>query len=133
MRLTEFMVVVVAALMFLVPTMKNEKTAFEARELQEEEVFEEEMLEEGSFRITYESKSPMEEDIVDIIWMKKAAELAEAEGVPHFNVVEQNRRRQYSDKFNQYLSIIEGVIHLDPDPMRAEFDAKEITSLVLTD
>ena len=35
MKLTEFMIVIVAALMFLIPTMKQETTAFE-REAQEE-------------------------------------------------------------------------------------------------
>jgi hypothetical protein len=133
MRLTEFMVVIIAALMFLVPTMKKEVPPLEI-EAQEEEAPALHVGEGGeTFRITYEVQSPREENIADIIWMKKAAEVAKDEGVPYFNVLEQKVGKIFSEKYRQNLSVVEGVIQLDPDPMRAEFDAQEIESLVLTE
>lgn len=132
MRLTEFLVIIVAALMFLIPTMKQEKTTFE-REAQEEAPMEEVLEEPNTYKIVYEVKKPSEENIADIIWMKKAAETAKDAGIPYFNVLEQKIRKKYSAKHKQELSVVEGVIELDNDPMRAEFDAQEIESLVLTE
>jgi hypothetical protein len=132
MRLTEFMVIIIAALMFLIPTMKKEKTAFE-REAQEEAPMEEIMEEANTYKVVFEVQKPSEEEMADIIWMKKAAEIAKDAGVPYFNVLEQKIRKQYVEKFKRELSVVEGVIELDNDPMRAEFDAQEIESLVLTE
>jgi hypothetical protein len=132
MRLTEFMVIIIAALMFLIPTMKKEKTAFE-REAQEEAPMEEIMEEANTYKVVYEVQKPSEEGMADIIWMKKAAEIAKDAGIPYFNVLEQKIRKQYVGKFKRELSVVEGVIELDNDPMRAEFDAQEIESLVLTE
>lgn len=128
MRLTEFIIVVAVALIFLVPTMKKEKTVVqhEQVEMQEEE-------EINTFEIIYESKSPREEAIADIIWMKKAAETARDAGIPYFNVLKQKIRKRYVPKFKTELSVVEGVIQLDNDPMRAEYDANEIEALVLTE
>lgn len=132
MKLTEFMIVIVAALMFLIPTMKQDTTAFE-REAQEEAPMEEMMDEINTYKVVYEVKSPSEEPIADIIWMKKAAEIAQDAGIPYFNVLEQKMRKRFVKKYKTELSVVEGVIELDNDPMRAEFDAQEIESLVLTD
>lgn len=132
MRLTEFLVIIVAALMFLIPTMNKEKTAFE-REAQEEAPMEEVLEEPNTYKVVYEVKNPSEENIADIIWMKKAAEVAQDAGIPYFNVLEQKIRKKFSSKHKKDLSVVEGVIELDNDPMRAEFDAAEIESLVLTE
>lgn len=132
MKLTEFMVVITAALMFLVPTMKKDNQSFE-REMQEEAPMEEMLETPNTYKITYEVQSPKEEAIADIIWMKKAAEVAQNAGIPYFNVLEQKVRKQYVKKFKSQLSVVEGVIELDNDPMRAEFDAQEIESLVLNE
>ena len=132
MRLTEFMVVIVAALLFLLPNMRQEQRALERQE-QEEVPMEEMLATPNSYRITYESQSPEEEPIVDIIWMKKAAEVSKDAGIPYFNVLDQKVRKQFVKKYQTELSVVEGVIELDNDPMRAEFDAQEIESLILTD
>ncbi len=132
MKLTEFMVVIIAALMFLIPTMKKDNQSFE-REMQEEAPMEEMLETPNTYKITYEVQSPKEEAIADIIWMKKAAEVAQNAGIPYFNVLEQKVRKQYVKKFKSQLSVVEGVIELDNDPMRAEFDALEIESLVLNE
>lgn len=133
MRLTEFMIVIVAALMFLIPTMRSEKTSNFEREMQEEAPTEEVMAEANTYKITYEVQRPSEEPIADIIWMKKAAEVAQNAGIPYFNVLEQKIRKRFVKKYKSELSVVEGVIELDNDPMRAEFDAQEIESLVLTE
>lgn len=132
MRLTEFMVVIVAALLFLLPNMRNEQKALE-RQAQEEAPMERILEAPHTYRIIYESQSPQEEPIVDIIWMKKAAEVSKDAGIPFFNVLDQKVRKQFVKKYNSNLSVVEGVIELDNDPMRAEFDAQEIESLILTD
>ncbi|WP_408096526.1 hypothetical protein ACJVC5_15925 [Peredibacter sp. HCB2-198] len=132
MRLTEFVVVVVAALLFLIPTMRQENRPLERQE-QEEAPMEQVMEESNTFKITYEVQKPEEESVADIIWMKKAAEVAQDEGIPYFNVLEQHTIKRFNQAYNMELSVVEGVIQLDRDPMRAEFDANEIESLVLTD
>lgn len=134
MRLTEFVVVIVAALLFLIPTMKKENRTFE-REAQEERPMDRQMeeAETRTFKVTYEVKSPEEEALADILWMKKAAQIARDEGVPYFNVLEQHITKRFVNSANMELSVIDGVIELDNDPMRAEFDANEIESLILTD
>ena len=103
------------------------------REAQEEAPMEEMMDEINTYKVVYEVKSPSEEPIADIIWMKKAAEIAQDAGIPYFNVLEQKMRKRFVKKYKTELSVVEGVIELDNDPMRAEFDAQEIESLVLTD
>jgi len=132
MKLTEFMVVIVAALLFLLPNMRQEQRAMERQE-QEEAPMEEMLAIPNTYRITYEAQAPEEEAIVDIIWMKKAAEVSKEAGIPYFNVLEQKVRKQFVKKYQTDLSVVEGVIELDNDPMRAEFDAQEIESLILTD
>jgi hypothetical protein len=129
MRLTQFMIVIIAALMFLIPTMWKEQALME-KEAQEEDP-NQEMMETNTYKISYEAKSPKEEPIADIIWMKKAAKVATEAGVPYFNVVKQTVRKKFVEKFKMELSVVEGVIELDNDPMKAEYDAEEIESLVL--
>jgi hypothetical protein len=144
----DFMIVIIAALMFLVPTMKREaanrlpdgagfarKTleARETREAQEEEprrgaLTEDEAL---TFRVTLEVHRREDEGIADILWMKKAAAVALSAGIPYFNVREQRIRSRPAD--GGALPVVDGVIALDEDPMRAEYDAHEIDALVLPD
>jgi hypothetical protein len=126
MRLTEFVVIIAAALLFLIPTMKQEKGAFE-RQMQEEAPVEELMEEANTYKVTFETKKPAEMALADIHWMKRAAEIARDAGIPYFNVLEQKVKKQDG------ATLVEGVIELDNDPMRAEFDAQEIESLVLTE
>lgn len=132
MRLTEFVIIIVAALMFLIPNMQKESRALE-RQAQEEAPMEEMLEEYNTFKVTYTVMRPQEEPIADIIWMKKAAEVAQRAGIPYFNVLKQDITKRFNKKHNRELSVVEGVIQLDNDPMRAEYDAYEIESLVLTD
>lgn len=58
----------------------------------------------------------------DILWFQKAAELANEKKIQWFNVVEQSIS----------TTSIEGIIKLERDPMKAEYDANEILSLELS-
>jgi competence protein ComGC len=133
MKLTGFMVVIIAALLFLIPTMRTEQKQFQEIQAQEEAPIEQIRDQANTYKITYRSQSPKEEPIVDIIWMKKAAEVAANAGIPYFNVLSRKIYSEFSDEFKIQLSVVEGTIQLDNDPMRAEYDAQEIESLVLTD
>lgn len=132
MRLTEFLVVIIAALMFLIPTMKKEERSFE-REAQEAEQMDLVLNRANTYKIVFEAQNPRDDAIADIKWMKKAAETARNSGIPYFNVLEHKISRRFVKKLGKSLTTIEGVIELDNDPMRAEYDAQEIEALVLTD
>ena len=134
MKLTEFMIIIVAALLFLVPTMKQEQNGM-GIQAEEESPMKRDILagEPRSFKITLKVTNPRQEGTADILWMKRAAEVAQREGIPYFNVIEQSAHKRFVRSANAQLSVIEGIIELDPDPMRAEFDAQEIESLVLTE
>ena len=130
MKLTSFVVVIVAALLFLIPMMNQEHSAFE-REAQEESPMERVLGEENTYKITYEVENPEDESIADILWMKLAAEMALEQKIPHFNVLDQEIYTVKDEETGEEQTVVEGVIQLDTDPMRAEYDAHEIESLVL--
>ncbi|GEM_PF-1779189 len=130
MRLTSFVVVIVAVLLFLIPMMNQEQSAFE-REAQEESPMERVLGEENTYKITYEVERPEDESIADILWMKLAAEMALEQKIPYFNVLDQEIYTVRDEETGEEQMIVEGVIQLDTDPMRAEYDAHEIESLVL--
>ena len=72
-----------------------------------------------------------ENSVADILWLKKAAEVALDAGIPHFNVRKKKITREFNQKIQRRMNVVEGVIVLDNDPMSAEYDANEILSLVL--
>jgi len=130
MRLTSFVVVILAALFFLIPMMNQEQSAFE-REAQEESPMEKVLGEENTYKITYEVERPEDESIADILWMKLAAEMALEQKIPYSTVLDQEIYKVRDEETGEEQTIVEGVIQLDSDPMRAEYDAHEIQSLVL--
>lgn len=131
MKLTEFVIIVIAAVIFLVPIKKNQSAAPRVEAQEEAPQNSQKII--RRFKLTYEVTNPRLEEIADIIWMKKAAEVAIDAGIPFFNIVEQKKTRRFIRNAGQKFSFIQGIIELDPDPMRAEFDAQEIESLVLTE
>lgn len=130
MKLTSFVVVILAALLFLIPMMNQEQSAFE-REAQEESPMEKVLGQENTYKITYEVENPEDESIADILWMKLAAEMALEHKIPYFNVLDQEIYSVEDEETGLKHTVVEGIIQLDPDPMRAEYDAHEIESLVL--
>ena len=131
MRLTGFIVIIFVAILFMIPVKKG-NTSF-VIEAQEERPYQEVMSEPDTFNIIYSARNPKEDPIADILWMKKAARIAERAGIPYFNVLKQEITTHYVDRYDQELSVVSGVIQLDRDPMHAQYDAREILSLVLTD
>jgi hypothetical protein len=75
----------------------------------------------NTYRIYYEIKSEKEKSIADILWFHEAAKLALRKKIPWFNVLE--------EKITTYS--VEGIIQLEKDPMKAEYDAYEILNLQL--
>ena len=134
MRLTEFMIVIIAALMFVIPTMKKEQAGL-LREAQEDEktVQEMDMDRSHTYKITFQATTPDEDAIADIMWMKRAAEVARDAGIPYFNILEQKTQERFVKRYRTKLTMVMGVIQLDKDPMRAEYDASVIEDLVLSE
>jgi hypothetical protein len=129
MKITDFFVVLFASVLFLYPIIKNEN----APERQEQEENSRRPSEENArkFKIVYEVPSPQEEQLADIFWLRYAAEVAMESGTPYFNILNQSIRKNFSQRYQVNLSTIEGLIELEYDPMKAEYDAYEIESLFM--
>lgn len=82
-----------------------------------------ERITSNTFRIRMDIEEKGDQPVADILWFQKAAEVAMEEKNPWFNVLEQKISPNE----------VEGVIQLETDPMKAEYDANEILSLHLTD
>lgn len=135
MKKTELAVVSFALfLFFMVGPLTAGKEKLERQEQRQEEVASEEDFAEmdgENYRITYRAPGMKENPVADIIWLKKAAEVAMDAGIPHFNVKQKVISKEFNRGLGRRLNVVEGVIELDNDPMSAEYDAQEILSLVL--
>jgi hypothetical protein len=131
MRLTEFMIVIMAALVFLIPTMKKEGEP-KQQQLQKAQIAwknERNPRPLQTTRVLFESANAQEDKIADILWMKKAAETAMAGGVSYFNVLKQKKWRRFVPSLKRHTVVIEGSIQLERDPMKAEYHASDIPEL----
>lgn len=81
-----------------------------------------ETINQNNYRIRMDI-DPSDQELADILWFQKAAEVALEKKKPWFNVIQHYISSDY----------IEGTIELINDPMKAEYDAYEILSLRLTD
>ncbi len=129
MKISEFLVVVIAAVLFLFPIIKEEKQL--VRQEQEEDIRQPSGINSKIFKVVYEVPSPNEEDLADIFWLRYAAEVAIDSGTPYFNIIKQSIRKNFSPRHKVNLTTIEGLIELEYDPMKAEYDAHEIESLFI--
>lgn len=129
MKITDFFIVLFASVLFLYPIIKNEKSPM--RQEQEENTRRPSEGSTRTFKIVYEVPSPQEEQLADIFWLRYAAEVAMESGTPYFNIVNQSIRKNFSQRYQVNLSIIEGLIELEYDPMEAEYDAHEIESFFM--
>jgi hypothetical protein len=129
MKITDFFIVLFASVLFLYPIIKNEKSPI--RQEQEENTRRPSEGSTRTFKIVYEVPSPQEEQLADIFWLRYAAEVAMESGTPYFNIVNQSIRKNFSQRYQVNLSIIEGLIELEYDPMEAEYDAHEIESFFM--
>lgn len=128
MRVIPFLFVVAIALLFLM-TIEEKGRPRQDREAQEEDPRDRAVQ---TLQIRYSALSPMEAPIADIIWMKKASEMALSMGTPYFNVLTQKIIYRFSSKYKMDLPVVHGIIQLENDPMKAEFDAHEIENLILS-
>ncbi len=83
------------------------------------------------FKIKHQVMNPNEEPIADIVWMKKAARVAKASGLPYFNILTRTIVKKFEKKSSQNLSVIEGTIQVSDNQMSSDFDSFEILSLIL--
>jgi hypothetical protein len=88
------------------------------RQAQEEES-RYEKVSPSTFKIQMDIQSDEERPVADILWFQKAADVAIDEGTPWFNVLEQTILE----------NSVEGIIQLESDPMKAEYDANEILNM----
>ena len=107
---------------------QEEQEREEAEILPEEELVQ---IDDMMFRVIHHIDRVEDEPIADIIWLKRAAEVALKNGSPYFRILEQNATKEFSREHNMELTLIEGIIVLDPDPMNAEYDAYVISELEL--
>jgi hypothetical protein len=108
---------VIAGIIFIVANPRDElpQAQEEAPRIEE--------ISNNTFRIKIDIQGSEGNISPDILWFQKAAELAHEKKIPWFNVVEQSIS----------TTSIEGIIKLERDPMKAEYDANEILSLELSD
>lgn len=121
-------------LFFLVGPLTAKRDEQQRQEVRQEEIAEEDIFDERageSYKVVYRATGMKENSVADILWLKKAAEVALDAGIPHFNVRKKKITREYNQKIHRRMNVVEGVIVLDNDPMSAEYDANEILSLVL--
>lgn len=121
-------------LFFLVGPLTAKRDQQERQEVRQEEVAEEDLFDERggeTYKVVYRAPGMKENSVADILWLKKAAEVALDAGIPHFNVRQKKITREFNKKIQRRMNVVEGVIELDNDPMSAEYDANEILSLVL--
>lgn len=142
MRKSEMLVLLVACLMFAIgmPSKTKYESTLEDSQIRQEQQAEEadesydfEQMPDESMRVVYKAKTPSENKIADVMWLRKAAQVAIDSGVPYFNVIQQKTHRHYDQAKKKSFSIIEGRIKLDNDSMNSEYDAHEILKLVLTE
>lgn len=135
MRKTELAVVAFALVLFFMVgplTAQKDKRAEQMVRQEQQAEADEVFSDRGeTYHIVYRASTPREDSVADIMWMRKAAETALDAGVPHFNVRNKKLTREFNSHMHRRLNVVEGVIELDNDPMRAEYDANEILSLVL--
>jgi hypothetical protein len=129
MKISEFLVVVFAAVLFLFPILKEEKQF--VRQEQVEESRKPSEVSSKTYKVVYEVPSPNEEHLADIFWLRYAAEVAIDSGTPYFNILKQSIRKNFSQRYQVNLTTIEGLIELEYDPMKAEYDAHEIEGLFI--
>jgi len=95
------------------PMMKQAQEAFPSLE----------QLSKNSYRVRLFIEEENDKAVADILWFQMAAKVALEKKTPWFNVLEQTIKD----------NSVEGVIQLENDPMKAEYDANEILSLQLSD
>jgi hypothetical protein len=134
MRKSELSVLLIASFLFAVgiPS-KSRPTYQKTNEPQRQEVTVQEMESFGNdeYYIEFQTRSPEENSIADILWLREAAQVALDAGIPYFSIIHQEKESGFDSKMQARIKRIKGDIKLDNDPMKAQFDANEILALAL--
>lgn len=77
----------------------------------------------NTYRIKLDIDDVIDKSVADIVWFKMVSKFAIKKKIPWFNVIEE----KMTD------TEVEGIIQLEPDQMKAEYDANEILGLQLND
>jgi hypothetical protein len=131
MTLSQLTIITAIGLVILIG--RPDKLFDQINELRQEEEFQEEIeiLAPDEIRITFHATTAEEEEIADIMWLKKAAEATLNKGYSYFNIVDQEISREFFSEHNMLLSEIDGIIRMEEDPMTAEYNAHDISNLAL--
>jgi hypothetical protein len=132
MRIIPFLIIIAVALVFLIARTRTESLN-QTRQAQEE--VQEVDRDNGkihTLKVSYFARTPQDAPVADIIWMKKAADVALDSVTPYFNILKQKINYEFNSKYQMDLPIVHGIIQLENDPMRAEYDAHEIEGLILS-
>ena len=82
----------------------------------------EEPIESGErYKIRYDIRNEKENEIADILWLRKVAKFCIKRGIPGFNIIEESINENF----------VEGVIEFEEDRMKAQYDSYEILELEL--
>jgi hypothetical protein len=84
-------------------------------------------------QVSFQVENPKDEEVADIIWLKKAAIEVQRRGFSYFNTISKTITRRFIFKHNQSLTYIDGIIRPQTDSMTADYDAKQISSLTLSE
>lgn len=133
MRKSEVLVLLIACLLFAIG-MPSQAPGPQLQVRQEQEASEEQDLEIAQnerFYIEFKARTPSENEIADIMWLREAAQIALEAGIPYFRVKNQLVRQELDKNNNFRRQVVEGEIQLDNDPFNSDFDANEIMALSL--
>jgi hypothetical protein len=130
MRSTDLIIIAVVLFLFLLgrpgESIRHQR---QAQEAPAQELIVE--LEPRSFQLIFEVEEQEEGPIADILWLKRAAQLAIENDLPYFNVAEMEIERRVNPDTNQEITVVEGIVRLENDALKAEYDAFVIEDLAL--
>jgi hypothetical protein len=131
MRTTDLIIIASVLLLFYIGKPSD---AFRGKNRQAQEAPLQELIVEvaaNSYQLTYEVDDEDETPIADILWLKRAAQLAIENDLPYFNVSEMEVQTRTNPDSEQTVTVVEGIIKLETDAAKAEYDAFVIEDLVL--
>lgn len=135
MRKSEIFVLLIACLLFALgmPSKpKNSRVEVVNVEFpQEQEAYD--FLADGPYFIEFKARTPTENQIAEVLWLREAAQMALEAGIPYFNITRQEVRKEFDKKGRFHRQVVEGEIELEHDPYLTDYDANEILAVKLPD
>lgn len=132
MRKSELSVLLIASFLFAVGIPSKSRPTFQnVNKPQQQEIMTAEIegIDNEEYYIEFQTRSPDENSIADILWLREAAQVALDAGIPYFSITTQEKENHFDSKKQMRTRRIKGEIKLDNDPLNAQFDANEILAL----